>query len=81
VLALKQHALVTVDDKDLVAMHSLTQLAVPQLHTPQLRSLTGLSFRAVYVIATVYPEVDLYPSDMPPLLARLEPSHEYIRPH
>jgi hypothetical protein len=30
------------------------------------------------VIATVYPEV--YPSDMPPLLARLEPSHEYIRP-
>jgi hypothetical protein len=31
------------------------------------------------VIATVYPEV--YPSDMPPLLARLAPSHEYIRPH
>ena len=31
------------------------------------------------VIATVYPEV--YPSDMPPLLAHLEPSHEYIRPH
>ena len=31
------------------------------------------------VIATVYPEV--YPSDMPPILARLEPSHEYIRPH
>jgi tetratricopeptide (TPR) repeat protein len=28
VLVLKQHALVTVDDKDLVAMHSLTQLAV-----------------------------------------------------
>jgi hypothetical protein len=27
----------------------------------------------------VYPEV--YPSDVPPLLARLEPSHEYIRPH
>jgi len=23
----------------------------------------------------------VYPSDMPPLLARLEPSHEYIRPH
>ena len=31
------------------------------------------------LIATVYSEV--YPSDMPPLLARLEPSHEYIRPH
>jgi len=31
------------------------------------------------IIATVYPEV--YPSDMPPILARLEPSHEYIRPH
>jgi hypothetical protein len=31
------------------------------------------------VIATVYPEV--YPSDMPPILARLEPSHVYIRPH
>ena len=31
------------------------------------------------LIATVYPEV--YPSDMPPLLARLEPDHEYIRPH
>jgi hypothetical protein len=31
------------------------------------------------LIATVYPEV--YPSDMPPILARLEPSHEYIRPH
>jgi len=31
------------------------------------------------IIATVYSEV--YPSDMPPLLARLEPSHEYIRPH
>jgi len=28
VLVLKQHALVTVDDKDLVAMHSLTQLAM-----------------------------------------------------
>ena len=28
VLVLKQHALVTVDDKDLVAIHSLTQLAV-----------------------------------------------------
>jgi hypothetical protein len=28
VLVQKQHALVTVDDKDLVAMHSLTQLAV-----------------------------------------------------
>jgi hypothetical protein len=34
---------------------------------------------ALSIIATVYPEV--YPSDMPPLLARLEPSHEYIRPH
>ena len=33
----------------------------------------------VQLIATVYPEV--YPSDMPPLLAHLEPSHEYIRPH
>jgi hypothetical protein len=31
------------------------------------------------VIATVYPEV--YPSGMPPILARLEPSHVYIRPH
>jgi hypothetical protein len=31
------------------------------------------------IIATVYPEV--YPSDMPPILARLEPSHVYIRPH
>ena len=31
------------------------------------------------LIATVYPEV--YPNDMPPLLARLERSHEYIRPH
>ena len=31
------------------------------------------------LIATVYSEV--YPSDMPPLLARLEPSHEYVRPH
>jgi hypothetical protein len=31
------------------------------------------------LIATVYPEV--YPSDMPPILARLEPSHVYIRPH
>ncbi len=31
------------------------------------------------VIATVYPEV--YPSDMPPILGRLEPSHEYIRSH
>ena len=31
------------------------------------------------LIATVYSEV--YPSDMPPLLARLEPSHEYIRPN
>jgi hypothetical protein len=31
------------------------------------------------LIATVYPEV--YPSDMPPILARLDPSHEYIRPH
>jgi len=28
------------------------------------------------LIATVYPEV--YPSDMPPLLARLEHSHIYI---
>jgi hypothetical protein len=28
VLVLKQHALVAVDDKDLVAMHSLTHLAV-----------------------------------------------------
>ncbi len=27
-MVLKQHALVTVDDKDLVAIHSLTQLAV-----------------------------------------------------
>jgi hypothetical protein len=32
-----------------------------------------------FLIATVYPEV--YPSDMPPILARLEPSHVYIRPH
>jgi hypothetical protein len=36
-------------------------------------------FFRVDVIATVYPEV--YPSGMPPILARLEPSHVYIRPH
>ena len=35
--------------------------------------------RVYVLIATVYPEV--YPSDMLPILARLEPSHVYIRPH
>ena len=37
------------------------------------------AYTPLQVIAAVYPEV--YPSDMPPPLARLEPSHEYIRPH
>jgi hypothetical protein len=40
----------------------------------------GLCGSRSVLIATVYPEV--YPSDVPhPILARLEPSHEYIRPH
>ena len=38
-----------------------------------------VALAAWVLIATVYPEV--YPSDMHPILARLEPSHEYIRPH
>ena len=37
------------------------------------------AFMGRFLIATVYPEV--YPSDMPPIFGRLEPSHEYIRPH
>jgi len=40
----------------------------------------GTDERHVHIeIATVYPEV--YPSDTSPILARLEPSHECIRPH
>ena len=50
-------------------------LDLAQGHGP----MHGLSISAQFLIATVYPEV--YPSDMPPLLAHLEPSHEYIRPH
>ena len=42
-------------------------------------SVESLTEESSKIIATVYPEV--YPSDMPPLLAHLKPSHEYIRPH
>jgi hypothetical protein len=59
-LVLKQPALVTVDDKDLVAIHSLTQLAVRgQTDTGDRRTLAAafaqaLEWRlAVYTINTL----------------------------
>jgi hypothetical protein len=59
-----------------VAVLSLSHdYSVSETPLPAFPVKSSLSF----VIATVYPEV--YPSDMPPILARLEPSHEYIRPH
>jgi tetratricopeptide (TPR) repeat protein len=48
VLVLKQHALVTVDDKDLVAIHSLTQLAVrAQMDKGDRRGIAAAVVRAL----------------------------------
>ena len=58
VLVLKQHALVTVDDKDLVAMHSLTQLTVRgQTDKGDRQALAATVARAlVGRLAKFYPE-------------------------
>ncbi len=43
-----------------------------------MRCRRGRQKYGICVMATVYPTV--YPNDMPPILARQEPSYKYIRP-
>ncbi len=69
----KEASAIRLDQMDIEEDHPTSERPRP---IPQKRDTPSQTPAEPCVIATVYPEV--YPSDMPPLLAHLEPSHEYI---